>query len=246
MLSFFTKKIFLVDQLANFVDIHNHILPGIDDGAKKLEESIALIKRFQEFGIQKFIATPHIMGELYPNTPRTINDALLLLKDALITEKMQNVSVEAGAEHMIDDMYESLLEKEQIMPLRNDYMLVEMSYLYPSINFEEAIQKTCSKQYYPILAHPERYNYLHSKNHLLSQYKRDGVFMQLNLLSLSDYYGSKVYKKAQNLLENNLIDFVATDVHNMHQLNSLSEITISKKTLQLITPLINNTIETFY
>ena len=246
MFHFFNKKKFLVDYLDGFIDIHNHILPGIDDGAKTVDDSIALIRSFSEFGVKHFVATPHIMSNYYPNTRETIGASLTELKNALLQNGLKDVSVEASAEHMIDDNFENLLENEGIMPLKKDYLLVEMSYLQPPINFEEAIIKTASKRFFPILAHPERYGFLHHRKKRYQEYKDNGILFQMNLLSLSEYYGKEVPKVAVELLENGLIDFVASDVHNMTQLNALKKLTLSKKMIEQLLPLINNTIQTFY
>ena len=236
----------MVDYLDGFIDIHNHILPGIDDGAKTVDDSIALIRSFSEFGVKHFVATPHIMSNYYPNTRETIGASLTELKNALLQNGLKDVSVEASAEHMIDDNFENLLENEGIMPLKKDYLLVEMSYLQPPINFEEAIIKTASKRFFPILAHPERYGFLHHRKKRYKEYKDNGILFQMNLLSLSEYYGKEVPKVAVELLENGLIDFVASDVHNMTQLNALKKLTLSKKMIEQLLPLINNTIQTFY
>ncbi|CAM4384957.1 tyrosine-protein phosphatase [Zobellia nedashkovskayae] len=246
MFQFFNKKKFLVDYLDGFIDIHNHILPGIDDGAKTVDESIALIRSFSEFGVKHFIATPHIMSNYYPNSRETIESSLTELKNALLQNGLKDISLEASAEHMIDDNFESLLENEGIMPLKKDYLLVEMSYLQPPINFEEAIIKTASKRFFPILAHPERYGFLHHRKKRYQEYKDNGILFQMNLLSLSEYYGKEVPKVAVELLENGLIDFIASDVHNMAQLNALKKLTLSKKMIEQLLPLINNTIQTFY
>jgi len=246
MISFFSKKKFLVDYLDSFIDIHNHILPGIDDGAKTVEDSIALIKEFSQFGVTKFIATPHIMHNYHANTPDTINSSLLLLKDELLKKDLRNISIDAAAEHMIDDNFESILKDDKTMPLRKDFLLVEMSYLQPSINFDQAVLEIAKKRYFTILAHPERYLYLHSKYAKYTKYKEKGISFQLNLLSLGDYYGKDVHKVALKLIQDNMIDYVASDVHNMNQLNALKKLTISKKVSEKIIPIINNTIETFY
>lgn len=246
MISFFSKKKFLVDFLDGFIDIHNHILPGIDDGAKTVEDSITLIKEFSEFGVSKFIASPHIMHNYHPNTPETINSSLLLVKDKLLKKDLRNISMDAAAEHMIDDNFEAILEENQIMPLRKDSLLVEMSYLQPSINFDQALTKIAKKRYYTILAHPERYLYLHSKYSTYNSYKEKGILFQLNLLSLGEYYGKDVNKIALKLIQDGMIDYVASDVHNTKQLNALKNLTISKKVSEKIIPIINNTIETFY
>ncbi len=246
MFQFFNKKKFLVDYLDGFIDIHNHILPGIDDGAKNVDDSIALIKAFSELGVNHFIATPHIMSNYYPNTKDTINSSLTDLKNALLQNNLKDISLVASAEHMIDDNFEYLLENAGVMPMKKDYLLVEMSYLQPPINFDEAIVKTASKRFFPVLAHPERYGFLHHRKKRYQEYKDNGILFQMNLLSLSEYYGKEVPKVALELLDNGLIDFVASDVHNMNQLEALKKLTLSKKMVEQLLPIINNTIQTFY
>ena len=246
MFEFFSKKKFLIDYLENFVDMHNHILPGIDDGAKTVEESIELIKSFSEFGVQNFIATPHIMDNYYPNTTETIHTSLDNLRKGMYANDLKHVSFDVAAEHMIDANFETLLDKSEMMPLRKNYLLVEMSYLQPSINFEEAIQKIASKRFFPILAHPERYNFLQLKSSKFKKYKKKGILFQMNLLSLSEFYGKDVQKKALHLLDEGLIDFVASDVHNLSQLQNLKEIKLTNNQLELMLPLIDRTIQSFY
>ncbi len=241
MFHFFSRKKFLVDYLEGFVDIHNHILPGIDDGAKTVEESISLIQGFAEFGVTSFIATPHIMHNYYPNNQETINDSLLLLKNELLKKDMKDVSMRAAAEHMIDDNFESILGNDAILPLGNNNLLVEMSYLQASINFDEAIQKIKQRGYFPILAHPERYRYLYDNFKIYEVYKKEGVRYQLNLLSLSNYYGKEVQQVAIKLLEKGLIDFVGSDVHNINQLKRLKEVQIADRIIKLLKPIVKET-----
>ncbi len=243
MFSFFIKKYFLVDQLAGFVDIHNHILPGIDDGAKNVTESIELIKGFGEFGVGNFICTPHIMENYYPNDPATISTSLSLLKNELKLQGLDQVKIAAAAEHMIDSGFEKLFESKQVMPLGGNYLLIEMSYLQPSINFDEALEILKEKGYSPILAHPERYSFLHQNQKKYTNYKKRGVFFQLNFLSLSGFYGSEVKKVALKLLDEKQIDFLASDVHNRSQLKAIKNITLNTKTLDKIKPVLKNTIE---
>lgn len=245
MLQIFSKKKFLIDYLEGFVDIHSHILPGIDDGAKTVEDSLQLIRGFIEFGCQKFIATPHIMHNYYPNNSESINSALQKLKNELIWNNLKDVSIRTSAEHMIDSNFETILENDEVMPLAKNYLLVEMSYLQASINFDVAIQKVASKRLFPILAHPERYIFLHNRIKKYKEYKEKGILFQLNFLSLTEFYGMEVQKMAFKLLEEGLIDFVASDVHNMNQLKELKSSRISKKTLDLLIPIVNNTIVNF-
>ena len=200
MFHFFSKKKYLVDLLGNFVDIHNHILPGIDDGSQNLEESMALIRGFGELGISNFVATPHILPPLYPNTPESIQGAHRQLMDHLMDRHLTHVAIEPAAEHMIDDTFEDRLERGAFMPLRKRYLLVEMSYLQPPLNFEEAILQVARKGLSPILAHPERYQFLHRARPAYKKYSKSGISLQLNMLSLGPYYGSGVQKVAFELL----------------------------------------------
>jgi len=245
MFSFFSKKHFLVDYLDGFIDIHNHILPGIDDGAKKVEDSVELIKGFGEFGVTDFICTPHIMENYYPNNPTTIIQSLSTLQNELKMQGMEKVNVSAAAEHMIDSGFEKLLESNKMMPLAQHYILIEMSYLQPSINFDESLDKIKNKGLFPILAHPERYVYLHKNLKIYPKFKEKGVLFQLNLLSLSQYYGKEVQQKAQWLLKNNLIDFMASDIHRISQLNFLKKISVNEKTLVHIKPIVEKTLYNF-
>ena len=246
MFHIFSKKKYLVDYLHNFVDIHNHILPGIDDGAKNVQESIDLIRGFNELGITNLVATPHIMNNLYPNTKETITNSLDLLTNELLANDLKDISIEASAEHMIDDNFEALLEQGEVMSMRKQYLLVEMSYLQASINFDDAIKSIMKKGFFPILAHPERYGYWHTNKANYSKYKKKGVQYQLNILSLSDYYGPEVHKMALNLLDHGLFDYIATDIHRREQIEALKEIKINASVSESIIPLINNTINQFY
>lgn len=241
MFHFFSRKTFLIDYLEGFIDIHNHILPGIDDGAKTVEESVELINAFAQFGVKNFIATPHIMHNYYPNTPETINNSLTLLKNELLKNGMKDISIQASAEHMIDDNFESILEHGEVLPIGDNYLLIEMSYLQPSINFNEAIQKITRHKYFPILAHPERYLYLHDNLKKHKEYRKQGLLYQLNLLSLSKYYGKEVQQTTYRLLEEGLIDFVGSDIHNINQLNCLKEIQVSAKITETLQPIIQRT-----
>ncbi|PIB23004.1 tyrosine-protein phosphatase [Maribacter sp. 4G9] len=245
MFSFFTKKHFLIDRLEGFVDIHNHILPGIDDGAKTVEDSLALITGFKEFGVTDFICTPHIMENYYPNTPDTIKNSLAQLQQGLKANDLNHVRVEAAAEHMIDSGFEGKLEENRFMPLAESYVLIEMSYLQPSLNLFDMVEKISEKSLYPILAHPERYNFLHGKLKSFEEFKKKGMLLQLNILSVSGYYGKEVQKTALSLLNNNLLDFIATDIHNLKQLSALKEMELKQSVIDSLLPIIERTTYNF-
>ncbi len=236
-----------MDYLHGLVDMHNHILPGIDDGAKTVDDSIDLIKGFSEFGITNFVCTPHIMNNYYPNTPETIKKSFEILKKEIENLGLDTIKIDSAAEHMIDDNFESILQNNAVMSLKNDYLLIEMSYLQPSFNFDNAIGEIAKHTYFPILAHPERYVYFHRKYGTYLKLKKQGILFQMNLSSLnSESYGSEVQKIGQKLLEDKLIDFIASDVHNLRQLNLIKETKISRKTLNVVLPVIDQTIKTFY
>lgn len=245
MVSFFRRKQYLIDHLEGFIDMHNHILPGIDDGAQTVEESIQLIKEFSEFGVCNFIATPHIMYNYYDNTPETIQKALSNLQEELKKSNMNDVVINAAAEHMIDSNFETILTEKQVMPMQKDHLLIEMSYLQRPINFDESIVAIAHNRFFPILAHPERYNFLHGKIKKYGKFKQQGIYFQLNMLSLSEFYNKEVQKVAFKLLEEGMIDFIGSDVHNLDQLNALKKITLNKKTKAMLLPIIENTIYRF-
>jgi tyrosine-protein phosphatase YwqE len=147
---------------------------------------------------------------------------------------------------MIDDSFDALLEAGQVMPMRKSYLLVEMSYLQPSLNFDQAIIAITRKGLTPILAHPERYTYLHHQPEKYREYRQQGILFQLNLLSLDGYYGREVQKMAWKLVDEGHIDFVASDVHNQRHINTLKEIQLRVQEMDLILPLIRASIEKMY
>ena len=135
------------------VDMHSHLLPGIDDGAQNPQESIFLIKRMMEVGIKKVIATPHIMADYYRNTAESINGALELLKAELVKENM-DIPVEAAAEHYFDELFNERIENGNLMLMKDNYVLFELSFITRPPQLIEAVQHMREKGYKPILAHP--------------------------------------------------------------------------------------------
>lgn len=241
MFSLFQKKYFLKDQLQNFTDIHNHLLPSIDDGAADIEASMLLINGFKELGINSFIATPHVMNDYYPNSRETIESALKSLQNE-IEKTGANIRVKAAAEYMMDQSFLDLLEKEDLLCLKENLVLVEMSYFQAPINLNEILFRLQTKQYKPVLAHPERYAFFHSSN--LEKYKElksRGCLFQLNILSLTGHYGRNIKETAFRLLEEKMIDFIGTDTHQPRHLDKLMTYRIRKKELDLVLPVIQKT-----
>lgn len=193
------------------VDMHSHVLPGIDDGAQTPEDSIVLIKKMMEVGISKIIATPHILIDYHPNTPETINKALQILKAELVKEGI-DIVVEAAAEHFFDETFESRIDEDRLMLMKDNYVLFEFGFITKPPNVVPVIQKLKDKGLKPILAHPERYLYLTIDE--LKMYRSWGCSLQLNTISLTGYYGLEIKKIAETLVDNQMIDFISSDMHH--------------------------------
>lgn len=205
------KKEITFDYSSLGVDMHSHILPGIDDGAQNLQESVFLIRQMMAVGIKKFIATPHIMIDYYRNSAETINAALAILKAELVTEKI-DVEVQAAAEHYFDETFEKRIDDNKLMIMGDNYVLFEFSFINQPINTVPVIKKLKDKGLKPILAHPERYPYM-----AIDQFRtlhEMGVDFQLNTISLTGYYGLGAKRIAEEMIDNHLVDFISSDMHH--------------------------------
>ncbi len=248
MFNFFTKsgKPIIPDLSFLGVDMHSHLLPGIDDGVQDVETSVAFIKELQSLGYKKLICTPHIFSDLYPNSPATILPKLELLRNALKVAGV-NIVIEAAAEYMIDHDFGELLaktKKEDLLTISKKYILVEMSYLSPSPNVEQVIFDLRMKGLIPILAHPERYSYYHQNFEQYERFVELGCKLQVNLLSLSGIYGNSVKKTAEKLFKNSLVDLLGTDIHHERHLNSIKNLATKQNFYDLVTNVkfLNNTL----
>jgi len=240
MLFFKKKKIPLTELFPqDFVDIHSHLLPGIDDGAKNLEHSIELIKKMSSLGIKNFITTPHVLGDIYPNSSTVIQEKLNEVRVELKKQKLDAITIRSAAEYMMDEQFVQLLEEKDILTLKDNYILVEMSYFNAPFNLYDILFEIQIKGYKPILAHPERYNFYHADFENFYKLKKAGCLFQLNLLSLTPHYGKNVQKISSKLLEENMYDFVGTDVHHSKHIELLKEIG-TEKTKKSISHLLRN------
>lgn len=200
---------FYYDSVA--VDMHSHVLPGIDDGAQTVEESIVLIQKMMDLGIKKIIATPHVMADLYKNTPETINASLALLKAKLVEERM-DIDITAAAEHMFDESFERRIDEGSLMTMGGNYVLFELSFVSKPPHIIDVVKKMRAKGYQPILAHPERYQYLTIEEYV--EIREWGSLLQLNTNSLCGYYGHASKKIAEQLIDAQMIDFISSDMHH--------------------------------
>ena len=216
--------------LDGLTDWHSHILPGVDDGVETLEESLEILAGYEELGIRQVWLTPHIMEDL-PNTPAKLRARF----EQLCQAYSGPLKLHLAAENMIDNLFLQRLEADDLLPIgpKGDMLLVETSYFNAPMRLFDTLDQIKAKGYYPLLAHPERYNYITD----FSTYKmlRDrGVRFQLNLLSISGHYGPVARQKARRLLAEGYIDRVGSDLHRIDHLDALGDLKADSETLELL------------
>ncbi len=201
-------------------DMHSHFIPGIDDGAQTMEDSIRLIRGMKELGYQKVITTPHTMSDYYKNTPEIILGGLEKVRQAL-KENNINIQLEAASEYYVDFEFGERLKRREVLTFSGKYILIEVSFLNPPDNLEAAIFNLIVAGYKPILAHPERYPYWHGNMEKYQRIKDMGALLQLNILSLTQYYSKEVNQTAMKLVDLGIIDLLGTDMHHDKHLETL-------------------------
>ena len=219
-------------------DIHSHLIPGIDDGSKSMEESIEMIEAFIALGYTKLITTPHIMSHRFPNTRTILEEGLVALQKELKERNMQ-IEIEIASEYYLDETVMELVEQRDILTFGENYMLFEMSYVQPLHHLEEMIFEMKVAGYTPVLAHPERYVYMHDDFNKYRRLKEKGVLFQLNVPSLGGYYSKPVQKAAKRLVDEGMVDLIGSDAHKMTHLNALKAVRTKKTYANIFT---NNTI----
>lgn len=232
MLSFFSKK----QKHTTFplgTDLHSHLLPGLDDGVVDYNEAVAVIQKLTALGFNRFVTTPHV-NDLFRNTPSIIREALNGLRTHLAKVGI-TASIEAAAEYYLDESVMTALEREEpLLTFGQKYLLFETNFLSEPFFINEFLFKALSKGYKPILAHPERYQYMTLEK--AEDLRTRGALFQINLLSLSGYYSRPIQKMAERLIEKGSIDFLGSDCHNLHHAGALEAVLSSrgfKKALDL-------------
>ncbi len=243
MLSWFKKK---QDQVISplKVDIHSHLLPGLDDGVKSFEESIEIIRHFQTLGYSELITTPHIMSDLYRNDATSINDKLDELKRVLQHEGM-SIKINAAAEYYLDESLIQLLEKDEpLLTIKGRYLLFETNFLNEPLNLKEFIFLASTKGYKLILAHPERYLYLHENLAKAEDLLNRGVLFQINISSLTGYYAKESQAMAFKFIDRGWIHWLGSDCHHLKHVQLVKEVQKNKYFQKALTlPLLNNTLQ---
>lgn len=223
MFSFFKSKPYLKDLLAgDFVDIHSHLLPGIDDGARSFSDTLSLAKSFEEIGVSQFFTTPHISHYIWSNSPESISNKYQETKLFLENENIKT-PFKAAAEYLMDDWFENNIQNEKLLTLKENYVLVEMSYVNAPIQLYKVLFDIQLAGYIPVLAHPERYSFYHKNFDEYDKLKKAGCRFQLNLLALVGYYGSEINKTAEQLVKKGMYDFAGTDVHHSKHIKAFDQ-----------------------
>lgn len=202
------------------VDMHSHLLPGIDDGSKDLDQSIGMINHFAEMGYKKLIMTPHIMEDFYKNTPEIIKEKLDLVREEVKKYKI-DIELEAAAEYYFDETLIEKIKNKEVLTFGDNHVLFEFSFGQEPRNISSLLFEFKVNNYKPILAHYERYPYYHNNPEKIREYRDNGILIQLNLLSLTGHYGPAVEKMAKYLVDNKLVDFVGSDCHRIEHLQIL-------------------------
>lgn len=240
MFYFFKQnKPFLKDLVQGFTDIHSHVLFGIDDGAKTIEDSEVLLKSFIELGFKNAITTPHILKDVWDNNSQNITSKYTEVQQ-LLPELSAKINLRVASEYLMDESFARLFETEKLLTLKDNYVLVEMSYLNPPIQLYDIIFDLQVAGYKPVLAHPERYLFYHQNFEEYKKLKVAGCLFQMNLLSTMGYYGANITKVADKLLAEGLIDFAGSDVHHLHHIRAFDDKVKIKNTEALRDVIKNN------
>ncbi|NBU91558.1 MAG: capsular biosynthesis protein [Flavobacteriia bacterium] len=202
-------------------DMHNHFLPGVDDGSKSMEESLELLRKMEDLGYAKCIITPHIKLDIYPNSEANLQQVFGELEEAKQRAGI-GLEIALGAEYFLDDSFVERIQRKELLCFgKQRYVLMEFSFTTPPV-FEEAVFKRLQDRgYTPILAHFERYIYLLNSPEYAEKYRKMGVNIQMNLMSLTGHYGPEIRKQAEKMVDDCLFDFVGTDAHRIQHLQLL-------------------------
>lgn len=221
------SKLFGKKELMDFSvlnsDMHAHLIPGIDDGSNNVEETIKMIEGLQRMGLKKFIATPHIMPDIFKNTYVSVVEACKKLNMEL--EEKIGMQIHPAAEYYVDENFlERIRSGEHFLTFGKNYILIEVNMAAKEKTLEETLFELNVKGYHTVLAHAERYPYMFDNNlAYYSSLKDADVLFQVNLRSFTGNYGEVQRKIARKLADNNMIDFLGTDIHHENQLPILQQ-----------------------
>ena len=225
-------------------DLHCHVLPGMDDGAATMSESLKMISEMARLGFTKIIATPHVISSLYPNTKEQILGQLSHLQEVLEERQKAEgrgqmegtgIKIEASGEYHMDGELIGLVERGEVIPFgKENYLLVELPWSKPWFSYEEILREMQSAGYLPVIAHPERVPWMMGNMKLYQKLIDLGVLFQLNLNSLNGMYGFPARMAANSLIDAGMISFTGSDAHYMGHVNELPKVLHNKHFVKLM------------
>lgn len=203
-------------------DMHSHLIPGIDDGAVTVSDSVFLMSQLQEMGFSHLYTTPHSFPEIYPNTRESLQEG----RDSLDNFIPEGIQLGLSSEYYLDEQFSQNLEDHMFLPLPGSRLLIEFSQVSFPLYLENQVEKIVNQGYTPIIAHPERYSFFQNRLDFLNHLKSMGAEIQLNALSLTPYYSRGTKALAESLVKANMFDFIGTDLHNAAQLEVLRKVPV--------------------
>lgn len=217
-------------------DIHSHILFGVDDGSKTIEESISLLKELQKAGFDKVILTPHfIMDSNYNSTYEENYYRYCTLKDKA-KELNLKIEIYLGNEIFIHEKIPDLLDNYTISSLNDtNYVLVEFPFHNKILNLEDILYHIESRGYKVVIAHPERYTYFQKDYSIVDKLRKEGFLFQSNYSSIIGAYGKESEKLITYMLKKHYIDFLGTDIHRIEKIEGITHFLKIKKKIIKIT-----------
>ncbi len=214
-------------------DMHSHLLPAVDDGSDSIETSSFLISELAELGFNKLITTPHIYTDFYKNSRETLEPAFQELKSQ-IGKSIPDIPISYSAEYFLDTFFEEKLKNKELIPFGDKHILLEISFVGYSPILEQTVFDLVMQGYKPILAHPERYTYLGKSFNTFRKLRELGCELQLNINSLGGYYGKASEEIARQLMEEKLVSYLGTDMHNERHLDFLKKMARNSRLMKEI------------
>lgn len=206
-------------------DMHAHLLPGVDDGVASPDEALTCLKQLAEWGVQTVIVTPHVSRDWFPDNTTELLRAGQAQLQTLSDENGVPIRIAVAAEYMLDDYFPTLLAGRDLLAFGpENYVLVETGWASAPLFLDEVLFRIRTAGYVPVLAHPERYTYFHADWPRLAQLREGGCLFQLNWMSLTGRYGSRVQAQARKLLQSGWVDFIGSDLHRPADLPALASL----------------------
>lgn len=226
-----SNKVLIRDSglFVGFCDYHCHLLPSVDDGVQEMQETMEILSLCEETGVKEVWLTPHIMEDV-PNKPAILAQQFAELSSIYLG----TIALHLAAENMMDSLFQDRLATRDLLPIgkKGKHLLVETSYYNPPMNMERLIVQIKENGYTPILAHPERYQYMGFEDYIY--WRQKGVLLQLNVPSLVGAYGPEVQWKAEKLLEKGAYDCCGTDTHSIQMVDYFLNSKLAKKTVKKV------------